>query len=97
MPTAPQRTLRLALYARVSTAEQTVAPQLDRLRDYAAARGFEVAREYVDQGVSGAKDRRPAVSAQRTPSPCSRTRSGRSASTSSSVLALGSSAKTCCR
>jgi DNA invertase Pin-like site-specific DNA recombinase len=63
MPTAPQRPLRLALYARVSTAEQTVTPQLDRLRDYAAARGFAVAREYIDQGQSGAKDRRPALDA----------------------------------
>lgn len=55
--------LRLALYARVSTADQTVAPQLDRLRDYAQARGLTVAREYVDEGVSGAKDRRPALDA----------------------------------
>ena len=52
---------RIALYARVSTADQHPAAQLDRLRDYAAARGLEVAEEYTDQGVSGAKDRRPAL------------------------------------
>ncbi len=52
---------RVALYARVSTAEQTVDPQLDALREYARARGLEVVEEFVDQGVSGAKDRRPAL------------------------------------
>jgi DNA invertase Pin-like site-specific DNA recombinase len=52
---------RLALYARVSTTEQTPAPQLDALRAYAAARGLELAAEYVDEGVSGARDRRPAL------------------------------------
>jgi DNA invertase Pin-like site-specific DNA recombinase len=52
---------RIALYARVSTPEQTVAPQLDALRAYAAARGLDAAGEYVDHGVSGAKARRPAL------------------------------------
>ena len=51
---------RIALYARVSTAEQTTEPQLDALRRYAAARGLE-AVEYVDEAQSGAKDRRPAL------------------------------------
>ena len=53
--------MRVALYARVSTDEQTVAPQLDALREYARARGLDVVDEYVDQGVSGSKDRRPAL------------------------------------
>jgi DNA invertase Pin-like site-specific DNA recombinase len=52
---------RIALYARVSTSEQHVEPQLHALRGYAEARGLEVATEYVDHGVSGAKDRRPAL------------------------------------
>src|SRR5262245_30059939 len=52
---------RIALYARVSTPEQTVDPQIDGLRQYASARGLEVAREYVDHGVSGARARRPAL------------------------------------
>lgn len=51
---------RLALYCRVSTSEQTVEPQLHALRQYASTRGAE-ATEYVDAGVSGAKDRRPAL------------------------------------
>jgi DNA invertase Pin-like site-specific DNA recombinase len=52
---------RIAIYCRVSTQEQTVEPQLFALRQYAEARGLEVACEYVDHGVSGAKDRRPAL------------------------------------
>ena len=51
---------RIALYARVSTAEQTTEPQLEALRRYAEARGLE-ALEFVDQAQSGAKDRRPAL------------------------------------
>jgi len=50
----------IALYARVSTSEQTVEPQLHALRQYASTRGAD-ATEYVDAGVSGAKDRRPAL------------------------------------
>jgi len=52
---------RVAFYARVSTSEQTVEPQLFALRAYAEARGLEIAAEHVDHGVSGAKDRRPAL------------------------------------
>ena len=53
--------MRVALYARVSTGDQTVDPQLDALCSYAAARGLEVVEAYVDQGFSGSKDRRPAL------------------------------------
>ncbi len=52
---------RVALYARVSTNDQTVAPQLDALRGYGSARGLEVVHEFVDQGISGSADRRPAL------------------------------------
>ena len=52
---------RIALYARVSTTDQHPENQLHALRAYAHARGFEVAAEHVDHGVSGAKDRRPAL------------------------------------
>jgi DNA invertase Pin-like site-specific DNA recombinase len=54
---------RAALYARVSTLDQRTDAQLDALRAYAANRGLEVAGEHVDHGVSGAKDRRPALDA----------------------------------
>src|ERR1700745_2529756 len=52
--------MRCAIYARVSTTDQQVDNQLLELRRYAEARGWELAKEYVDHGVSGAKDRRPA-------------------------------------
>ena len=53
--------MRVAIYARCSTADQTVTLQLDGVREYAALRGFEVVEEYVDEAVSGAKARRPAL------------------------------------
>lgn len=52
--------MRAALYARVSTLEQQPENQLAELRQFAGLRGWTV-REYVDQGVSGAKERRPAL------------------------------------
>ena len=52
--------MRCALYARVSTNDQTCENQLRELRQYVQARGWS-AVEYIDQGVSGAKDRRPAL------------------------------------
>jgi DNA invertase Pin-like site-specific DNA recombinase len=52
--------MRVGVYARVSTHDQTAENQLIELRRYVAARGWS-AVEYVDEGVSGAKDRRPAL------------------------------------
>jgi len=49
-----------AVYARVSTADQTCENQLLELRRYTAARGW-TATEYVDNAVSGTADRRPAL------------------------------------
>jgi DNA invertase Pin-like site-specific DNA recombinase len=52
--------VRAAIYARVSTLDQEPENQLQELRRYVEARGW-TALEYVDRGVSGAKDRRPAL------------------------------------
>src|SRR5438445_6562326 len=52
--------MRAALYGRVSTLDQEPENQLAELRRYTGARGWTTA-EYVDRGVSGAKDRRPAL------------------------------------
>src|SRR5579864_6728462 len=49
-----------AIYARVSTFDQEPENQLQELRRYVEARGWS-GTEYVDKGVSGAKDRRPAL------------------------------------
>lgn len=53
----------VALYARVSTlhGQQDPEMQLSELREYAARRGLSIHEEYVDQGVSGAKESRPAL------------------------------------
>ena len=53
--------MRAAIYARVSTANhgQDVDMQLRELRQFADARGWQLTGEYVDAGVSGAKDSRP--------------------------------------
>jgi len=51
---------RCAIYARVSTLlGQDPEMQLRELRAFAQARCWTIAGEYVDRGVSGAKDRRP--------------------------------------
>jgi len=55
-------TMRAALYARVSTTDkgQDSDLQLQELREYATRRGW-AAQEYVDDGVSGAATKRPAL------------------------------------
>jgi len=54
---------KVAIYARVSTADQHLETQLYDLRKLAANRGFEVSREYYDRGISGSKARRPGLDA----------------------------------
>jgi len=53
--------MRVALYARVSTMDQSPLMQLDALRAHCQARRWEVYKEYVDQGVSGATRARPCL------------------------------------
>src|ERR1041385_24615 len=52
---------KAAIYARVSTnnGHQSPEMQLAELREYCERRGWEITSEYVDNGVSGAKERRP--------------------------------------
>jgi DNA invertase Pin-like site-specific DNA recombinase len=52
--------VRAALYARVSTPEQSLDNQLIDLRRMAKARGYEVMREYTDV-MSGTKAKRPGL------------------------------------
>src|ERR1700686_4577584 len=52
--------MKTAVYARVSTNNgQDPEMQLRELREYCQRRNWEVAREYVDVGISGAKEKRP--------------------------------------
>ena len=53
--------MRAAIYARVSTTDQTCENQLLEIRRYLDARGWTIQAEYIDHGISGAKDRRPAL------------------------------------
>jgi DNA invertase Pin-like site-specific DNA recombinase len=53
--------MRVALYSRVSTNDQNPAMQIHELRDYARARGWKIAGEFVDKGVSGTRESRPAL------------------------------------
>ena len=52
--------MKAAIYARVSTTNgQDPEMQLRELREYCERRGWKIAGEYVDVGVSGSKDSRP--------------------------------------
>jgi len=54
-------TPRVALYARVSTTDQSTDSQLLDLRRYVSERSWQSYKEYVDEGISGTKDSRPAL------------------------------------
>ena len=49
------RNVKVGLYSRVSTQDQSVEMQVSDLRRYCEQRGFEIYREYTDEGVSGTK------------------------------------------
>lgn len=53
--------IRVAIYARVSTLNhgQDINVQTRELRQFAEVRSWQITGEYVDNGVSGAKDSRP--------------------------------------
>jgi putative DNA-invertase from lambdoid prophage Rac len=53
--------MRAAIYARVSTTDQRLDSQQDELRRYVTARGWTLAAEFADHGVSGVHDRRPGL------------------------------------
>jgi DNA invertase Pin-like site-specific DNA recombinase len=62
LPSDPEGcTMRVAIYARVSTANNGQDPtmQTRELREYAERRGWKVADEYVDVGISATKQKRP--------------------------------------
>ena len=64
-PILPQEkhrpSFRAAIYARVSTANNGQDPtmQTRELQEYCQRRGWQVAGEYVDVGISGTKEKRP--------------------------------------
>jgi len=54
-------TIRAAVYARVSTRAQDADMQMRELREYAQRRGWQITKEYVDRGICGAREQRPAL------------------------------------
>jgi len=52
---------RIAVYARVSTSEQSTDSQLLDLRRYVRERGWTILKEYCDNGISGTTESRPAL------------------------------------
>lgn len=59
--TEEMKELRAALYARISTNDQSTLMQENELKHYAARRGWCIVKTYRDKGVSGARTRRPAL------------------------------------
>lgn len=53
--------MKRAALLRVSTIDHHPETQAIELREFARQRGFEVAEEYTDHGISGTKARRPAL------------------------------------
>jgi DNA invertase Pin-like site-specific DNA recombinase len=58
---SPNKQVRVALYARVSTLGSGQSPEMQtrELKEFVGRRGWQIADEYIDIGISGAKDRRP--------------------------------------
>ena len=56
-------TTKVAIYTRVSTLDQTIDNQLIELRDHCSRMGWEIVKEYADEGLSGtlSRDKRPAL------------------------------------
>ena len=52
---------RIAVYARVSTTDQSTDSQLLDLRRYVRERGWTIFKEYCDNGISGTTESRPAL------------------------------------
>tara|TARA_E500000331_G_C17129448_1_gene657539 strand:- start:137 stop:727 length:591 start_codon:yes stop_codon:yes gene_type:complete len=58
-------TKKVALYLRVSTLDQTIDNQLLELRDHCEKMGWEIVKEYADEGLSGtfSREKRPQLNA----------------------------------
>ena len=54
---------KVAIYTRVSTLDQTIDNQLLELRDHCSRMGWEIVKEYSDEGLSGtlSREKRPAL------------------------------------
>ncbi len=55
--------MKVAIYVRVSTADQTTLNQEIVLKEYCMKNGYDVFRVYKDEGISGSKTSRPELDA----------------------------------
>lgn len=55
--------MKVAIYIRVSTLDQTTLNQELELKEYCLRQGYEVYKLYKEEGVSGSKTSRPALDA----------------------------------
>jgi len=53
--------MRTAIYGRVSTSAQDTNLQMREVRQFVQRRGWKVVEEYTDKGISGSKEKRPAL------------------------------------
>jgi DNA invertase Pin-like site-specific DNA recombinase len=54
-------TIKAAIYGRVSTTAQDTNLQLREVRQFVQRRGWQIAEEYIDKGISGSREKRPAL------------------------------------
>ncbi len=50
---------KIVAYCRVSTSEQDVSSQKEKVRDFATKNGYEISEWFVDEAISGAEEERP--------------------------------------
>jgi DNA invertase Pin-like site-specific DNA recombinase len=53
--------MKAAIYGRVSTTAQDTNLQMREVRQFVQRRGWQIAEEYIDKGISGSKEKRPAL------------------------------------
>jgi DNA invertase Pin-like site-specific DNA recombinase len=53
--------MKAAIYGRVSTRAQDTSLQMREVRQFVQRRGWQIAEEYIDKGISGNKEKRPAL------------------------------------
>jgi DNA invertase Pin-like site-specific DNA recombinase len=61
MSNVSSRPTRVALYARVSTTDQTAENQLRALREHAERADWQIVAEFTDHAVSGTREKRPGL------------------------------------
>jgi DNA invertase Pin-like site-specific DNA recombinase len=53
--------MKAAIYGRVSTTAQDTNLQMREVRQFVQRRGWQIVEEYIDKGISGSKEKRPAL------------------------------------